>query len=282
MHFVLIGHLTRDIVPGGYTLGGTVSFSGITARRLGADVTILTRSHPDDIRHPSLAGIDIINLPSDRTSTFKNSYQNGARTQYITAIADPISVDDVPQHLFDADIAQLAPLTQEVDPAIAPRMNGLLGATPQGWLRAWDDEGRVSPVRWQGARHVLPHLDAIVFSDADLIGDPTLVAVMVQTVPLVVITKSSAGAIIYVNGEYNKIPPRHAEEVDPTGAGDVFAAAFLMQLHQSGDPLHATYFANVTASMAVEAPGTEGIPDRARVEAYIAEHPLLIPRTFSR
>ena len=55
-------------------------------------------------------------------------------------------------------------------------------------------------------------------------------------------------------------------EVDPTGAGDVFAAAFLIRLQETQDPIAAARFANATASFCVQAPGVTGIPTRAMVE----------------
>jgi hypothetical protein len=276
VQFVIIGHLTRDIVPGGYTLGGTAAYSGITACRMGADVTILTRAHPSDAQHPSLAGLEIINLPSKYTSTFHNVYHNDIRTQHVRVVAAPIMAEDVPKRLYHADVALLAPLVQEVDPTMIPKMQGLVASTPQGWLREWDARGRIKAIPWYSVGRVLPYLDAIIFSDADLIGDLSILPTILETVPIVAITKAAAGCILYVEGKRHKIPTRPAHEVDPTGAGDTFAAAFLVHLHESHDPIQAAYFANVAASLGVEALGIEGIPERAQVEAYIQAHPLPI------
>ncbi len=276
MQFVIIGHLTRDIVPGGYTIGGTAAYSGITACRMGADVVILTRSHPSDAQHPSLAGIEIINLPSDHTSTFHNVYHNDIRTQHVRVVAEPILANDVPKHLYDGDVTLLAPLVQEVDPAMIPKIQGMVASTPQGWLREWDARGRIKAVPWYCAGRVLPFLDAIIFSAADLIGDLSILPTILETVPIVAITKAAAGCILYIEGKRYKIPTRPAHEIDPTGAGDTFAAAFLVYLKEHNDPVQAAYFANVTASMGVEARGIQGIPERSQVESYIQAHPLSI------
>jgi sugar/nucleoside kinase (ribokinase family) len=53
--------------------------------------------------------------------------------------------------------------------------------------------------------------------------------------------------------------------VDPTGAGDVFAAAFLCHLHASGNPREAADFANRVAACSVEKIGFASIPTRAEV-----------------
>lgn len=54
--------------------------------------------------------------------------------------------------------------------------------------------------------------------------------------------------------------------MDPTRAGDVFAAAFLVEYCRSGDPLASARFAGCAASFCVEAQGTAGIPPLAQVE----------------
>jgi len=59
--------------------------------------------------------------------------------------------------------------------------------------------------------------------------------------------------------------------VDPTGAGDVFAAAFMIRLIETDDPCQAAQFANTVASFSIEGPGVSGIPMRHQVEAYVAE-----------
>ncbi len=86
-----------------------------------------------------------------------------------------------------------------------------------------------------------------------------------------IVTDGWHGASVYQSEEVTRIPPRAAREVDPTGAGDVFATSFLLRLAETGDPLVAARFANVVASMSIEAPGMDAIPTRAEVENWLAE-----------
>jgi 1D-myo-inositol 3-kinase len=76
-------------------------------------------------------------------------------------------------------------------------------------------------------------------------------------------------------GEY-EVPSLPRPEADPTGAGDVFAAAFLVRYHDSGDPLGAAAFACCAASCAVEGVGTSTLGDRAEVERRLAERERLL------
>ena len=60
----------------------------------------------------------------------------------------------------------------------------------------------------------------------------------------------------------HEIAPRPSNELDPTGAGDVFAAAFLLRLHETNDPIAAATFAAQIAGASVEGQGTSAIPQR--------------------
>ncbi len=273
MHIAIIGHLTRDISPDGYTVGGAVSYSGVTARRLGAEVTVLTRAHPRDVRFLESEGIHVINLPTEVYTTFHNVYYKDIRIQQVLAVAGPIMEQDVPPEIYEADLLLLAPVAQEVDPAIASRAHHPLAATPQGWMREWDVQGKVYSIPWYGAGRILPYLDVIIFSDQDLVGDMSILPTIIDAVPLVAITRAAKGSVIYNRGRRCRVHTRPAREVDATGAGDVFAAAFLVTLMNGKSPADAAYFANVTASLSIEAIGLAGIPYRHQVASYIEAHP---------
>jgi sugar/nucleoside kinase (ribokinase family) len=89
-----------------------------------------------------------------------------------------------------------------------------------------------------------------------------------------VLTKGPKGCVVFANGIEKHVPGFPAREVDPTGAGDVFAGAFLVRLQETGDPFEAARFANATASFCVEGPGITTIPTRAQVEERLAR-PLM-------
>ena len=273
MHIAIIGHLTRDITDNGYAIGGAVSYTGVTARRLGADVSVLTRAHPDDIRVLENEGIQVINLPTDTYTTFLNVYYKEIRTQQILSVAAPIMASETPPEILNADVLLLAPVAQEVDPAIALAARNKLAATPQGWMREWDNKGRVFAIPWYCAGRILPYLDTIIFSDLDLIGDLSIFPVIIDTVPLTAITKADKGCVLYCQGQRRLIHTRPAHEVDATGAGDTFTAAFLTEVFSGKSPIEAAYFANITASLSIEGVGLSGIPHRQEIEAYIQAHP---------
>jgi len=172
----------------------------------------------------------------------------------------------------------LGPLAQEITPELAalfPRRQGaLIAATPQGWLRRWDSDGRVWPTPWNTAEQILPLLDVLILSHDDLLpfsngnrgeADAMLMRWSMQ-VPLLVATDGRQGAALFRQGVTQHFPAYAIQEVDPTGAGDVFAAAFLTHLYLHGNPEQAVDFANCTASFSIEHKGIQGIPTMQMVE----------------
>ncbi len=273
--FLAIGHVTRDLLPdGSFTIGGTVTFAALTAYRLGLASAIVTGADAAFLAHlPTyLPGIEIHGNPSTHTTTFANRYTDGFRIQYLHARGDALTPDDVPMAWHAAPIVLLGPLDQELSPEIInlfPRHTGtLIAATPQGWLRRWDEDGRVWPTPWQAAEQMLPSLDALILSHDDLLpfadGNRVEADAILERwsmhVPLLVATDGRYGASLYQRGLATRFPAYAATEVDPTGAGDVFAAAFLTHLSQHHDPAQAVNFANCVASFSVEQAGIEGIP----------------------
>jgi sugar/nucleoside kinase (ribokinase family) len=265
--FLVVGHLVQDIVPNGYVVGGTAAYSSITARNLGRKPGIVTRLAPDFVLPNVLHDINVHRTPSAQTTTFHNIYRDGHREQFIRALADPIQPEDVPAAWAGVPIVHLGPLAREIDARFAKLFpNALVGVTPQGWLRQWDDAGRVRLRLWEEAPQILPHVDCLVLSEEDLNGNPGLIDEYVLLTRIAVMTQGKRGCMVFENGNATQVPGFPVPEVDPTGAGDVFAAAFLIRLGETKDAIESASFANATASFCVQAAGVIGIPTRAEVE----------------
>ena len=280
--YLVIGTITKDIVPDGFTLGGTVTYAAITARNLGRRAAIVTSAEPELELPPSFHGIQLVRVPARHTTTFRNIYNNGTRQQYVEALSEPIHPEHIPTHWLRTPLVHLAPLVREIDEGLVHCFPGAqVLATPQGWFRSWDATGYVTLGSWPGASRLLPHLTALIFSDEDVRGDPGCIERFASMTRTMVVTNGARGCTVYHAGEVRRFPARPANEVDPTGAGDVFAAAYLIRLQETAlssgvaDPWEAARFANVVASFSVEGPGTSAIPLRAQVEAYLrqAGHP---------
>ncbi len=282
--FLAIGHVTRDLRPDGtFSPGGTVTFAALTAYRLGLVAGIITRADAElsALLPALLPSVSLYALPSMQSTTFANQYKDGFRTQYLYARAELLQNSDVPESWCDAPIVLLGPLAQEMTPefvTLFPRRPGaIIAATPQGWLRRWDADGRVWPTPWAAADLVLPMLDVLILSHDDLLpfadGNrkeaDAILARWSKRVPLLVATDGRHGATLFRQGNTQRFPAYPINEVDPTGAGDVFAAAFLTYLHKHGDPERAVDFANCVASFSVEQAGIQGVPTLEMVETRL-------------
>lgn len=271
--FLAIGHVTRDEFPGetGWRLGGTVTYTAAAAARLGAHASLVTRVGPDERatleERCRALGIELVALPSEVTTTFAFRYEDGRRILRLRQRARGLRLDDVPAALRSADAVILGSVAHEID-------RSLLGAfghaatvvTAQGYLREWDANGQIRPRRWDDVAEVTANASAIVLSEEDVAGDLSEPRRWAGHTP-VIVTLAEKGALVLADGEERTVPACHAERVvDPTGAGDAFAAGLAVGLAEGRALLDAVGFAHAVASFAIEAIGTDGLADRARVE----------------
>ena len=263
--FLAIGVVTKDISPEGYTIGGAVTYSAMTALRLGLAPAVVTSAASDLDLESAMEGVQLHVVPSRTTATFENVYDAGNRRQRVVEVAAPIAAADLPLGWRNAPLVLLGPLVGELRDDLAPSFgHSVVMASMQGWLRQWDDEGFVTPAAWDG-REVLPHVGAAICSVEDF-EDEGLIDVWKEMVPVLIVTMGNRGARLHYCGAWHHIDPFEAQEVDPTGAGDVFATAYLVRYRETSDVLESALFASCVASFCVEAEGTKGIPTRSEVE----------------
>lgn len=269
--FVIVGNVARDVVAGGWRPGGTAVYAAEVARGLGRRVGLVTAATAD-VAAALPADIEVVRHPATTSTSFENIYTDAGRTQYLRAAGEPVPAAAVPAAWAGARIALLGPVYHEVDGAVAARFNGLVGVCAQGYLRRADPDGRVRPLppsAWDAAP-LLRRARALFLSEEDIAldgGDAP--AAWGEVVPILAVTDGRRGARVHACGEWRHVPAFPAHEVDPTGAGDAFAASFLVALDEGADPWTAARFGAATASFVVEAAGP-GAPTRAAVEARIS------------
>ncbi len=272
VRFLAIGHVTRDEFPGetGWRLGGTATYTAATAARLGAHASLVTRVGPNELatleERCTRLGIELVALPSEVTTTFVFRYEDGRRILRLRQRARALRLADIPEPLRAADAVVLGSVAHEID-------RSLLGAfghaatvvTAQGYLREWDADGAIHPRRWQDVALVTAKASAIVLSEEDVAGDLLEPRRWAGHTP-VIVTLAERGALVLADGRETMVDAYHADRVvDPTGAGDAFAAGLAIALAEGGSLIDAVRFAHATASFAVEAVGTDGLADRARI-----------------
>jgi sugar/nucleoside kinase (ribokinase family) len=237
-----------------------VSYAGRTAQALGLRVRAIT-SAEKGFDLSQLENIEILQMPSTQSTTFENRYTSEGRVQILHGRASSISTKDVPHGWRSANIVHLGPIVDEVDTILIKSFpDALLCITPQGWLRHWDDTGRVYMIGWDQISDLLPTANAVVISMEDLANDLQAAQDMATRCEILAVTDAAKGARVFWNGQHRDVPAPAVEEVDPTGSGDIFAAAFFVRLYQTNDPFEAARFANCLAAASVTRQGLGSTP----------------------
>ncbi len=297
---LVCGHATLDRIGGALVPGGSVYFAAHALAALGAGVRVLTAAGEDfpsdalratpEIPTPTVAAtatstttpaaagtIDALVLLSNATTIFENVYAaDGRRSQRVLSTAPPLDAARLPAAWRQADLLLLAPVLAEVDPAafVTAVRARVVGLGVQGLVREVGADGVVSPRRWEPDRAALRGVTAAVLGDDEAAGQPDLAGRLAAAVPIVVFTHGARGCEVIVRGRTRRVGIHAAREVDPTGAGDVFAAAFLLALASGEDPTDAARLGAAAASIAVEGRGGESLPRIGEAWARAARVPV--------
>ena len=263
--YLAIGHVCYDIVPDGLAVGGTVAFSGRTAQILGCETAVISSSAAEDTWQDVLPGICLQQVVAPTTTTFENVYTSAGRVQTLHAVANKLRAQHVPVEWQRAPIVHLGPIANEIDVDVMQLFsNSMVGLTPQGWMRRWDENGRVFATHWPAAIDVLPLAAAVIISEEDLLDDQML-ADYRQWSHLLVMTRGPYGCTVYFGDEERTFPSPKVPVIELTGAGDIFATAFLVRLHQTaGNPWEAARFANEIAAQSIQAAGLQAKMDKIK------------------
>ena len=105
----------------------------------------------------------------------------------------------------------------------------------------------------------------------DISRDLELVEEMSHHTRILCLTEGESGAVLHWNGDRRRFRPPMMDEVDGTGAGDIFAAAFFVRLYHTRDPWEAARFATQLAARSVTRIGLNGIPTSQEIEESLME-----------
>ena len=269
--YLIIGNLSCDITPDGPRLGGTAAFAGLTSQALGLRVGVVT-AWGGEVSLDLLNGIKVQSIPAEYSTSFENIYSNEGRIQYIHHNAPDITSINIPEVWLHTPIVHIGPIAGEGKSLVNGNFRtSLVGLTPQGWLRKWDGAGRVGNGEWPEAREMLAKAGAAVLSIEDVGGDEDQIEAMAIECHVLAVTEGPAGARLYWNGDLRRFRAPLLEEVDATGAGDIFAAAFFWRLYVTRDPWEAARFATHLASFSVKRKGLDGIPTQEEIRTCLME-----------
>jgi sugar/nucleoside kinase (ribokinase family) len=138
-------------------------------------------------------------------------------------------------------------------------------------MRGWDESGHVFRTEWPESSFILQQASAAIIGIEDVLNDEIQIEEMASASRILVVTEGAAGARVYWNGDVRRFRSPKVAEVDPTGAGDIFAAAFFVRLYLTRDPWESARFANQIAANSVTKHGLDGIPTAEEIQEYMIE-----------
>ena len=280
---LVVGHLTEDLTPDGPRLGGAAAYAALLLSRWGVRVRIFTAIDPGFPYLDDLPGIPVDWMQSRERTRFENRYlPDGTRRQRLLGRADPIpagALREAALALPPGSLAVFAPVTSELSRVRRfprpPGRGAFAAAIPQGLLRRTARRSRsVTLAASGGFAERLAEMDLVCLSDEEsrAAGARSRLEAARTGRPALAVTRGAAGAVILRReAPALPVPAVEAAVADPTGAGDVFAAALAFGLwRRDSPPEESARLAAAAAALTVESPGTAGIPTRAEAAARLA------------
>jgi sugar/nucleoside kinase (ribokinase family) len=255
---LVVGHVTRDFIRGETRLGGAASFSARVAATLGIETALVTAAPADfSLMEPlrALPRLSIHVVPSPEVTTFELDYSGPRRRVILRSVARPIRVEDIPPEWRNIPVAYVAPVAGECDRALVEGLGSrLICAGLQGWLRRPGPGGVVEPTIASEASQPPRGLGVAVFSEEDHPEAEFLAEQLASKGLTVALTRGRRGSTVRQGTQRWEIPAAPANEVDPTGAGDVFGISITLALARGATAPNAATVAASIAARVVEGP----------------------------
>jgi sugar/nucleoside kinase (ribokinase family) len=235
----VVGQLSRDVIAGGAPrIGGPPWHAARALRALGVEARLVAkcgeRDAIDFTRRLETLGLPFDLVVGADTTSFSFSYdETGVRTMAIDAVGDPWHEDEL--RLQGIEWMYVAPLLRgEID----------VGRLAEGRHVLLDGHGLVrvpepGPLRLDGDfdRGQLQHVAMLKLADEEAAAAGPV------DVPELIVTHGARGAT--VNGVHVEAEP---VDGDPTGAGDMFGAAYLVSRSEGAEPVDAARRATALVS----------------------------------
>ena len=299
---VVVGHASRDLVaddPRGWRLGGSVAYVSLTAARLGIAVRAVIGLDGESAEASELgllhgAGVELAPNVFAKAPVFRNVETPHGRRQECLAVGPRLHPHEVPEAWREADAWALVPVLDELSGGGWARLPARDATVALGWQGLLREARAGGPTRSRPptADPLLERADVTVVSAddldgvsmVDLVAHKGLTPLFPRRGQELVMTDAVSGGWLMVRSTRGwDIVPYDAAVADPeldqTGAGDVFLAAYLVTAlddtllppHRPAErPFFRLRVAAVAAAMSIEGPGITAIPTRAALQERLA------------
>lgn len=271
-----LGNITKDInvTKNGERTGfGGIIYSAITANKLKWNSTILSRGNKDfdsEIAKLEKIGIRVFLQKDNSSLSMVNDYTGGIRRQKVLAKTELLEFDlkedfdvvhanplfhEVTQKTLDDAKKRCEMLLLDVQGLIRQEKNGVVYGEFLNQRESWFENVDILKVGRGEMKFVSKENDyKKVCEDLQSLGPK-----------IVLLTLRKEGSVILAN-EFYQIPSFQVKEIDSTGAGDVYAASFLIRYFETGNVPESGFFATAAASFCAEGFGPNNIQSKEKVE----------------
>jgi sugar/nucleoside kinase (ribokinase family) len=243
MRVAVVGNLSLDLVDGAPPrVGGPPYYAARALAALGAPALVRAKSAEAD-RARVLPPLEALGLPvewraGETTAAYAFSYDGDRRLMDVRELGSAWSAEDLAG--LDAEWVHVGALFRGEFPA--ETLAALAGA---GVRLAFDGQGLVRPARL-GALVLDPepdlaflrHVSVLKLSEEEasaLVGAIDERSLSALGVPEVLVTLGSRGCLLVAEQRLVRVPADRLD-VEPTGAGDAFAAAYVVERSRGVEP----------------------------------------------
>lgn len=241
-------------------------YAGLALAAAGADAVLCTRCAPADeelLRPLRATGLPVAWRPAAATARFRIENDGDTRAMWIEDPGCGWSLDDaegwVGEAIAGAEWVHAGALWRGEFPA------DVLAVLGRGRRLCLDAHalvrpGRTGPVEADGSfdPRVLEHVHVLHLSEAELgaLGlslEPSDLAGL--RVPEILVTLGERGCVVVTGASAHHVPAEPVDDVDPTGAGDLFTASYLAWRATGCPPQEAAREASRATARLIGRPG---------------------------
>jgi len=282
---VTLGHVTLDRIKMGeqrktsWVPGGPAVHTSLTATSLRARPHIVSKVGTDfgqrRVRWLRQKGVDtkFLSVVTAPTTKFEITYRNDRRTLRLLGTCDTLETLD-PEWGIRIQCLHIAPVIGEIPETVAgwfADRSTFVSLDPQGYLRRVGRDKLVLE-KWWLDRSLLRKIDILKATSDELrlmmgASDSHAMKRLRRMGPSICVhTKGCEGLDLLIPSGFFHIPAYRPEKVvDPTGAGDVFTAAFLLDFSRSGDAIWSACLGTAAASLKIEHMGPGSIREPSKI-----------------
>jgi sugar/nucleoside kinase (ribokinase family) len=243
----VVGNLSLDRVKGGEPrVGGPPYYAARALGSLGVPAVVVAKCAPTD-RARLVPPLEELGLPvewraGNSTATYAFSYDGDVRTMDVRSLGEPWSADELSG--LRAEWVHVGALFRgEFPPETLAALAG------SGARLSFDGQGlvrppRTGPLELEGEPDLafLRHVSVLKLSEEEartLVGELDERSLSELGVPEVIVTLGPRGCLVVARRRLVHVPADPIENCDPTGAGDEFAAAYVVARSQGHAPRRA-------------------------------------------